>query len=103
MKDPLFYILAPFGLAFALFGFYILVSILLKDPARPFRMFAAKPPDDPVNNAEALLGRLYHEKLSDREREILIYRLQDIVEAAPENEIWDDIRNRSQDHFDGLP
>jgi hypothetical protein len=101
MADPLFYILAPFGLAFALFGFFILVSILLKDPARPFRMFAAKAPDGPVNNAETLLGKLYHEELSDQEREILIYRLQDIIEAAPENEIWDEIRYRLQDHLDG--
>jgi len=41
MSNPLFYILAPFGLAFALFAVFLIVSIFLKDPARPFRMFAA--------------------------------------------------------------
>ena len=35
------YILAPFGLALALFVVFLIVSIFLKDPARPFRMFAA--------------------------------------------------------------
>ena len=41
MSTPLFYILAPFGFAFALFAVFLVVSIFLKDPARPFRMFAA--------------------------------------------------------------
>jgi hypothetical protein len=41
MSSPLIYILAPFGLAFALFAVFLIVSILLKDPARPFRMFGA--------------------------------------------------------------
>ena len=45
MSTPLFYILAPFGLAFALFAIYLIVSIFLKDPARPFRMFGAPPLD----------------------------------------------------------
>ena len=43
MSTPLFYILAPFGLAFALFAVYLIVSIFLKDPARPFRMSGAPP------------------------------------------------------------
>jgi len=43
MSGPLFYILAPFGLAFALFAVFLVVSIFLKDPARPFRMFGAPP------------------------------------------------------------
>ena len=43
MFDPLFYILAPVGLAFGLFAVYLVVSIFLKDPVRPFRMFAAPP------------------------------------------------------------
>ncbi len=43
MSTPLFYVLAPFGLAFALFVVFLIVSILLKDPARPFRMFGAPP------------------------------------------------------------
>ena len=43
MSTPLFYILAPFGLAFALFAVFLIVSIFLKDPARPFRMFKAPP------------------------------------------------------------
>jgi len=43
MSGPLFYILAPFGLAFALFAIFLVVSIFLKDPARPFRMFGAPP------------------------------------------------------------
>lgn len=37
------YILAPFGLAFALFVVFLIVSIFLKDPGRPFRMFGAPP------------------------------------------------------------
>ena len=41
MSTPMFYILAPFGLALALFAVFLIVSIFLKDPARPFRMFAA--------------------------------------------------------------
>ncbi len=43
MPDPLFYILAPFGLAFGLFAVYLVVSIIIKDPVRPFRMFGAPP------------------------------------------------------------
>jgi hypothetical protein len=45
MSTPLFYILAPFGLAFALFAVFLIVSLFLKDPARPFRMFGAPPLD----------------------------------------------------------
>jgi len=43
MSNPLFYILAPAGLAFVLFAVFLVVSIFLKDPARPFRMFKAPP------------------------------------------------------------
>ena len=43
MSTPLFYILAPFGLAFVLFAVFLIVSIFLRDPARPFRMFKAPP------------------------------------------------------------
>jgi hypothetical protein len=57
MSNPLFYILAPFGLAFALFAVFLIVSIFLKDPARPFRMFAAPPlkgkEQEPSDFAEA--------------------------------------------------
>ena len=35
------WILAPFALAFALFVVFLIVSIFLGDPARPFRMFGA--------------------------------------------------------------
>jgi hypothetical protein len=56
MSAPLFYILAPFGLAFGLFAVYLIVSIFLKDPARPFRMFRAPPlsgsPESSVQSAE---------------------------------------------------
>ena len=52
MSGPLFYILAPFGLAFALFAVFLIVSIFLKDPARPFRMFAAPPLDRGEGGAE---------------------------------------------------
>ena len=52
MSNPLFYILAPFGLAFALFAVFLIVSIFLKDPARPFRMFAAPPLDREEGSAE---------------------------------------------------
>ena len=41
MSKPLIYILAPFALAFVLFVVYLIVAIVLRDPARPFRMFAA--------------------------------------------------------------
>jgi len=37
------WILAPAGLAFALFAIYLIVSVIIKDPARPFRMFRAPP------------------------------------------------------------
>jgi hypothetical protein len=40
------WILAPFGLAFALFVVFLIVSLFLKDPARPFRMFGAPPLED---------------------------------------------------------
>jgi hypothetical protein len=43
MSSPLFYIFAPFILAFGLFALYLIVSLFLKDPARPFRMFKAPP------------------------------------------------------------
>ena len=43
MSNPLIYILAPFGLAFILFVVYLVVSIIIRDPGRPFRMFAAPP------------------------------------------------------------
>jgi hypothetical protein len=46
MSNPLIYILAPFGLAFALFVLYLVVSIFLRDPARPFRMFKAPALED---------------------------------------------------------
>ena len=52
MSNPLFYILAPFGLAFALFAVFLIVSIFLKDPARPFRMFGAPPLDREEGSAE---------------------------------------------------
>jgi hypothetical protein len=52
MSTPLFYILAPFGLAFALFAVFLIVSIFLKDPARPFRMFGAPPLDRREGSAE---------------------------------------------------
>jgi hypothetical protein len=45
MSKPLIYILAPFALAFVLFVVYLIVAIVLRDPARPFRMFAAPPLD----------------------------------------------------------
>jgi len=43
MIDPMIYILAPFGLAFILFVVYLIASIALRDPGRPFRMFKAPP------------------------------------------------------------
>jgi len=46
MSNPLIYILAPFGLAFILFVVYLVVSIIIRDPGRPFRMFAAPPLED---------------------------------------------------------
>jgi hypothetical protein len=52
MPDPLFYILAPFLLGFGLFAVYLVVSIILKDPARPFRMFKAPPLNVEVDDME---------------------------------------------------
>jgi hypothetical protein len=43
---PLAYILAPFLLALALFVLFLLVSLVLGDPGRPFRMFASRPLDE---------------------------------------------------------
>jgi hypothetical protein len=43
MGNPLIYILAPAALAFGLFVVYLIVSIIIRDPARPFRMFKAPP------------------------------------------------------------
>ena len=39
----MFYILAPFALAFGLFVVFLIVGILIGDPVRPFRMFASRP------------------------------------------------------------
>lgn len=47
------WILAPFGLAFVLFVVFLIVSILLKDPARPFRMFGAPPLDGEGGSSES--------------------------------------------------
>ena len=52
MSTPLFYILAPFGMAFALFAVFLIVSLFLKDPARPFRMFGAPPLKKRVEDEE---------------------------------------------------
>ena len=46
MTAPLIYILAPFVLVFVLFVVYLIVALFLRDPARPFRMFAAPPLED---------------------------------------------------------
>jgi len=64
MSTPLFYILAPFGLAFALFAIYLIVSIFLKDPARPFRMFGA-----PSLDVSAEISEQSAEETEDQEPE----------------------------------
>ena len=53
MSSPMFYILAPVGLAFVLFAVFLVVSIFLKDPARPFRMFKAPPLDKGAASPES--------------------------------------------------
>lgn len=57
MKDPMFYILAPFALAFGLFVVFLVVGILTGDPGRPFRMFASRPiPGSTEDKEEGVLS-----------------------------------------------
>ncbi|MDF1535335.1 MAG: hypothetical protein P1S46_02395 [bacterium] len=67
MTAPLFYILAPFGLAFGLFAVYLVVSIYLKDPARPFRMFMS-PPIDPGEASAECSVQSAEESLEEEKR-----------------------------------
>ncbi|UCF31237.1 MAG: hypothetical protein JSV26_02105 [bacterium] len=99
MKGPLFYILAPFALAFGLFVVYLLVGILMGDPARPFRMFAAGPLRDPVSEAERILDSIESGDIPEDERAELRSRLQEIIDSGGEGERWERIFARSRDHL----
>ncbi|MFV1956278.1 MAG: hypothetical protein ACC669_00735 [bacterium] len=94
MSNPLVYILAPFALAFSLFVLYLVVSIILRDPARPFRMFAAGPLDDNYQESLSILDRLENSEMPERERAALIERLEEIVTGKDKGHPWDSVRGR---------
>lgn len=97
MNDPLFYILAPFGLAFGLFAIHLLVSVLMGDPARPFRMFAAGPLRGLASEAEEILDLLEVDDLPEEELAGLRARLEEIMAGRGEGERWERIAARSRD------
>jgi len=94
MSSPLFYILAPFALAFALFVLYLVVSIILRDPARPFRMFAARPLDDNYLESLSILDRLESSEIPEHQRAALIESLEELVAGKDKAHPWDSIRDR---------
>ena len=94
MSGPLFYILAPFALAFALFVLYLVVSIILRDPARPFRMFAAGPLDDNYLESLSILDRLENSEMPEHERAALIESLEEIIARKNKGRPWDSVRGR---------
>ncbi len=94
MNEPLFYILAPFALAFALFVLYLVVSIILRDPARPFRMFAARPLDDDYLESLSILDRLKNSEMQAHQRAALIESLEEIVAGKDKGHPWDSVRGR---------
>lgn len=94
MTGPLVYILAPFALAFALFVLYLVVSIIIRDPARPFRMFAARPLDDQFQESSGILDRLETGDLPEHEWAALIERLDRIVAGKERDKSWDSVRER---------
>lgn len=96
MTDPLFYILAPFGLAFALFAVYLLISVLIGDPVRPFRMFAAGPLRNLASEAEEILYLLEEDGMSDEDSARLRSRLEQILEKGGEGYRWEGIRARAK-------
>lgn len=88
MSNPLVYILAPFALAFGLFAIYLVVSIILRDPARPFRMFAASPPDDGIQEARDILQCLEGHNLDEKETEELLGRLEELAGQSHQSSFW---------------
>ena len=92
MTDPLFYILAPFALAVALFAVFCVISLLIGDPARPFRMFAARPIADPADEARRLLDEMEAQEAPPPGGD----RLEEVrrLSAGREGREWDEIRTR---------
>ncbi|TNF47789.1 hypothetical protein EP232_03070 [bacterium] len=99
MNDPLFYILAPFALTFGLFVVYLVVSIFLGDPARPFRMFAAGLIPRSTKEADMILSRLEQGSVSGAERNDLINRLDEILSSVGQGEEWDEVRSRARPYL----
>ena len=95
MTDPLFYILAPFGLAFGLFAVYLIVSVIMGDPGRPFRMFAARPLPDTRHEANRIMDRLESGEPDERETAELADRLRQILESG-EGDAWRAVRHRAE-------
>jgi hypothetical protein len=79
MTNPLFYILAPFVMAFALFAAYLVISILLGDPLRPFRMFSAQGTGDPAAKADQILDILEAGEATERDMGLLVTRLERLL------------------------
>ncbi len=100
MNNPLFYILAPFALAFGLFVVYLVVSVFLGDPARPFRMFAAGPIPQSTKEADRILSGLERGSVPDADRDYLIQRLDNILTAAGEGEEWEELRGRARPYLE---
>ncbi len=99
MNNPLFYILAPFALAFGLFVVYLVVSVFLGDPARPFRMFAAGFIPQSTKEADQILSRLEQGSVSGTDRSDLICRLDDILSSAGQGEEWGEVRSRARPYL----
>lgn len=99
MNNPLFYILAPFALAFGLFVVYLVVSIFLGDPARPFRMFAAGHIPQSTKEADQILSRLEQDSVSGTDRNDLIFRLDEILSSAGQGDDWDELRRRARPYL----
>lgn len=94
MSAPLFYILAPFGLAFGLFTLYLVVSLFMGDPARPFRMFSASAGMDPASEGERILSVLDSGELPPRQRRLLTSRLEAILASGEGDEDMEHLRTR---------
>ena len=99
MDNPLFYILAPFALTFGLFVVYLVVSIFLGDPARPFRMFAAGTIPQSTKEAYQILSELEQGSLSESDRNDRIQRLEEILVSVGQEEEWDAVRTRARPYL----
>ncbi len=95
MSNPLVYILSPFALAFILFVIYLVVSIIIRDPARPFRMFAAGPLDGGKQEARQIIRRLESEVLEDIEKEELLGRLEYLADKGRQDLFWREVLEKA--------